>query len=151
MWSICVHFTMVSINHKTKRIQPLSIHTFLFGHTALCFSVCPLLKCNPDFIWILVPCPNPELILTHFFVLTLNEPEHCGRANRRVDELRVQRKKMSDIYTAATQHLFQMERSRHLRASAGAEWCWNSLTDPNKNVRHLVGLPHPPPTSHSPQ
>lgn len=49
------------------------------------------------------------------------------------------------IFTLHRQHI-QMERLRHPRASAGAEWCWKSLTDPDKNVRHLLGLPHPPPT-----
>lgn len=59
----------------------------------LCLAIqITLLKCNPDFIWILNPCLNPELILTQFFVLRLDEPEHWSRAKRRVDEPRVHRR-----------------------------------------------------------
>lgn len=52
------------------RFSVVCTATLVFGHTDLCFSACPLLKRNSDF---LVSCLNPELLLAHFFVLSLDE------------------------------------------------------------------------------
>lgn len=64
------------------------------------------------------------------------------------------RVKMSDIYTAATQHLSHTERLRHPRASARAERCWYTLTDPDKNNRSIYKCEasggFAPPSSHLP-
>lgn len=108
----------------------------------------PLLKCSPDFIWILVPCLNPGLILTHFFVLHLDEREHCRRANRHVDDRRECGRRAIFTHQRHISSEWRDEDTRQrLLEQNDAETVWQIQV--KKNVRHPVGSPHLPHLFHS--
>lgn len=114
----------------------------------MCFSVCPPLKCSADFIWIVVPCLNPELILTHFFVLRLDEPEHCRRANRHVDDPRACGRRVIFTHQRHISSEWRDEDTRQrLLEQNDAETVWQIQV--KKTVRHPVGSPHLPHLFHS--